>query len=140
LVTVGDMAPDFTARTLQGEIFTLSEERGNVVLVVLFSHTCPDCKALFNDIVSRIDDIEASGVRMIAVSRGGTQHEIEEYMLTNGYTFDVIADSSAEIYKLYATTYVPRTYLVDRDGVIRYTTIEYNATYVDDIIQQISHL
>lgn len=140
LVTVGDMAPDFTARTLQGEIFTLSEERGNVVFVVLFSHTCPDCKALFNDIVSRIDDIEASGVRMIAVSRGGTQHEIEEYMLSNGYTFDVIADSSAEIYKLYATTYVPRTYLVDRDGVIRHTTIEYNATYVDDIIQQISHL
>ena len=140
LVTVGDMAPDFTARTLQGEIFTLSVERGNVVFVVLFSHTCPDCKALFNDIVSRIDDIEASGVRMIAVSRGGTQHEIEEYMLSNGYTFDVIADSSAEIYKLYATTYVPRTYLVDRDGVIRHTTIEYDATYVDDILQQISHL
>ena len=140
LVTVGDMAPDFTATTLTGESFTLSEERGNVVLVVLFTHTCPDCKALFNDIMPRIKDIEASGARIIAVSRGGTQHEIEEYMLSNGYTFDVIADSSAKIYKLYATTYVPRTYLVDRDGVIRHTTIEYDATYVDDILQQISHL
>lgn len=139
-MTVGDMAPDFTATTLKGESFTLSEERGNMVLVVLFTHTCPDCKALFNDIMPRIKDIEASGARIIAVSRGGAQHEIEEYMCSNGYTFDAIADSSASIYKLYATTYVPRTYLVDEEGVIRYTTIEYNATYVDDILQQIARL
>ena len=140
IVMVGDMAPDFTASTLKGEIFTLSEERGNVVLVVFFSHTCPDCKALFNDFMPRMGEIERSGARMIAISRGGNEYDIEEYMLSNGFTFDVIADSEAAIYKLYATTYVPRTYLVDRDGVIRYTTIEYNPAYVDDILQQITKL
>ena len=137
IINVDDQAPDFTATTLCGEQFTLSEHSDEVVLLILFSHTCPDCKALLDDITARQADITA---RLIAISRDGSCEEVAQYMDDNGYHFDVIIDNNREIYNLYATMYVPRTYLIDQDGVVRHTTIEYAETHVQNIIEWIKTL
>ena len=100
------------------------------MLLILFSHTCPDCKSLFDDVMLYKDDIERLGATTIAVSRGGSTEDIEAYMNLHGYTFDAIADGDAAIYRLYATTYVPRTYLINRQGLVEFTTIEYSSTYL----------
>ena len=47
------------------------------------------------------------------------------YRDENGYTVDMAADSDKQIYGLYATMYVPRYYLIDKEGVIRMTKFEY---------------
>ena len=140
IIVAGDVAPDFSATTLRGEEFTLSATRGEVVLLVLFSHTCPDCKALFDDLMLHKSEIESLGVRLIAVSRGGSKDEIEAYVRDNGYDIEVIADSSKYIYYLYATTYVPRTYLIDRAGVVDSITIEFDSDHLPHIIGRIRQL
>ena len=140
IIVVGDQAPDFTATTLSGEEFTLSECRGEVVLLILFSHTCPDCKALFDDVKSYGQELESLGIELIAVSRGGETKEVEAFATDNGYSFDIVADSTAEIYYKYAEMYVPRTYVIDGEGVVRYTTVEYGATHLRDIISEIESL
>ena len=83
------------------------------------------------------DDIERLGATTIAVSRGGSPEDIEAYMNLHSYTFDAIADGDAAIYRLYATTYVPRTYLITRQGLVEFTTIEYSSTYLPQILEQI---
>lgn len=140
IISVGDYAPDFSATTLDGDQFSLSAQRGDVVLLVLFSHTCPDCKALFDDIMQHKATFDAMGAEMVAVSRGGTKDEIEEYMQRGGYDFVAIADSEAHIFGLYATTYVPRTYLINQQGVVEFATIEYESTHLPQIIEQIGAL
>lgn len=140
IISEGDYAPDFSATTLNGDNFSLSALRGDVVFLVLFSHTCPDCKALFDDIMQHKATIEAMGAKMIAVSRGGSREEVEEYMQRNGYDFVAIADSEAQIFGLYATTYVPRTYLINQQGVVAFATIEYDTTHLPRIIERIGAL
>lgn len=140
IITVGDYAPNFSATALNGDHFELSALQGEVVLLVLFSHTCPDCKALFDDIMNHKATIDSMGAKMIAVSRGGEKEEIEEYMQRNGYDFEAIADSEAHIFGLYATTYVPRTYLINRQGVVEYASIEYDAAHLPHIIERIGAL
>ena len=140
IINVGDYAPDFSATTLSGEIFSLSAHEGDIVLLILFSHTCPDCKSLFDDIMLYKDDIERLGATTIAVSRGGSPEDIEAYMNLHSYTFDAIADGDAAIYRLYATTYVPRTYLINRQGLVEFTTIEYSSTYLPQILEQIARV
>jgi peroxiredoxin len=140
IVVEGDVAPDFSATTLAGESLSLSSLRGRVVLLVFFSHTCPDCKSLFDDLSQREAEIEALGVRVLAISRGGSQAEIETYMANNGYTFDVVVDSERRIYSLYATTYVPRCYLIDRGGVVDLATVEYEATHIPHLMERMAQL
>jgi peroxiredoxin len=140
IVVEGDVAPDFSATTLAGESLSLSSLRGRVVLLVFFSHTCPDCKSLFDDLSQREAEIEALGVRVLTISRGGSQAEIETYMANNGYTFDVMVDTDREIYRLYATTYVPRCYLIDRGGVVDLATVEYEATHIPHLMERMAQL
>lgn len=138
IVVVGDEAPDFTATTLAGESVTLSALRGEEVLLVLFSHECPDCKMLLDDMQAARAEFEELGVYVLLVARDGDSDEVEAFMSENGYEFDVVADPAREIYSLYATTYVPRTYLLNNEGVVVHATIEYDASYVEQILSCVS--
>ncbi len=131
IIVVGDEAPDFTATTLAGESVTLSALRGGEVLLVLFSHECPDCKMLLDDMQAARAEFDELGLYVLLVARDGDSDEVAAYMSDNGYKFDVVPDPLREIYNLYATTYVPRTYLIDSEGMVVYTTIEYDASYVE---------
>lgn len=140
IINVGDYAPDFSATTLSGDNFSLSAHEGDIVLLILFSHTCPDCKSLFDDVMLYKSQIEALNTTIIAVSRGGRAEDIETYMNLHNYTFDAIADGDATIYQLYATTYVPRTYLINHQGLVEFTTIEYTPTHLPQILEQIAKM
>ncbi len=135
-VVEGDKAPDFTATTLDDSSVTLSAMLGDEVLLVLFSHTCPDCKRLLDDMQAAKAEFDELGVYVLLVARDGRDDVVAAYMSDNGYDFDVIADPEREIYNLYATMYVPRTYLIDADGDVVHTTIEYEATHVSDILSE----
>lgn len=140
IVECYDQAPDFTTTLLSGQSITLSELRGEIVLLIFFSHTCPDCKALLDDIKASTADLEELGVRILAIAREGTVHEIEEYVATNSYCFDTAIDNNREIYNLYATMYVPRCYLIDKEGIVAATTIEYQSDHVPTLLSQIETL
>lgn len=137
IITVGDSAPDFEATLLDGERLTLSELRTSEVLLILFSHTCPDCKALLDDVKGAEEHFDELGVRLLLVARDGNEEQVTTYMQENAYTFDVIADPERTIYNLYATMYVPRTYLIDTEGVVLHTTVEYNESHIPEIIDMI---
>lgn len=140
IVTCQEQAPDFTTTLLSGESITLSNLRGQVVLLIFFSHTCPDCKALLDDLKAANEEMEALGVRIVAIAREGTKNEIEGYLSTNGYSFDTAIDNNREIYNLYATMYVPRCYLIDKEGMVVATTVEYQPDHVPTLLSQIETL
>ena len=136
IVVVGDEAPDFTATLLSGESVSLAALRGEEVLLVLFSHECPDCKMFLDDMQAAKAEFDELGVVILLVARDGESGVVEAYMSENGYEFDVVADLDRAIYNLYATTYVPRTYLIDKEGYVVYATVEYKPNYVKDILER----
>ena len=140
IVIEGDVAPDFTATLLDGHSITLSELRGDVVLLVFFSHTCPDCKNLLEDLKRDKDKFDAIGTRILTISRGGETAEVEEYLTTNGYNFDCAVDADRAIYSLYATMYVPRAYLINREGIVGLTTVEYSSIHIDQLLGSATQL
>lgn len=119
LVNEGDNAPLFSATLLDGTAVSLADYRGEYMMLILFSHTCPDCKTL-------LDDLHSGDMAMtvLAVGRDATTTQLQEYCSKNGYTVDMIADNNRAIFNLYATTYVPRVYIIDPQGVIEKMYIE----------------
>lgn len=140
IVREGDTAPDFTITLIDGRDVTLSDMRGDVVLLIFFSHTCPDCKNLFEDLHDSKSVFDATNTQILTISRGGTVSEVEEYFAANGYTFDCAVDADRSIYSLYATMYVPRTYLINREGIVELTTVEYSPSHIEQLLSRASQL
>ena len=139
IVRVGDLAPEFVAQTIDDEIVKVGGKSDEPLLLILFSHTCPDCKNLLVTLQQTID----SGVdypAIVAVSRGGSSQEIEQYRDENHFTFTIVADSDKKIYYNYAEMYVPRCYVIDREGYVTFMTYEYTPGDVELLFSQASIL
>ncbi len=132
---IGEMAPNFSARSSQGEI-SLSDYRGKWVMLV--SHPgdfTPVCTSEFVALAKRVGDFEARDCEVIALSvdslfshlawiraifeRTGTKIEfpiIEDPTLTVAKAYGMVAANSQD-----AAT-VRATFFIDPSGLIRAST------------------
>ena len=135
LVGIGQTAPDFTVDMLDGDKITLSDLRGDVVLLTFWDPECPTCQKQMDvaeeRIVKRLQD---KSVHYLPISRGYTREYISDYCSSRGYDFPIGLDPQKRIYGLYATKYVPRSFVIDRQGIIRYIYVEYELDALDAIL------
>lgn len=138
-VNVGEMAPDFTVQLVDGGTRTLSSLRGEVVMLIFFSASCPDCQAQFTELARLIGDSWPE-FRMLAISREETLEETIEFRDKYEFPFEVGIDPDKKIYSLYASMYVPRTFLIDRAGKVVALDIEFNPDNLQQIWAQATTL
>lgn len=141
LASTGQEAPDFTVEMLDGSRLTLSNLRGGVVLLTFWSPECSMCRAEMAVVQTKvIDRLEDEDFTYLPVSRGLSRETVERFCEDNGYTFPVGLDPDRSIYELYATRYVPRSFLIDRDGTIALTAAECGTDYLDTIVDRAREL
>lgn len=140
LVNVGDVAPDFTVTMLDGRVIKLSELRGNVVMVCFWATWCPPCRQELAHLQEGVIDVFAGEKFVVLpISRGEERKVVETFITDNGYKFGVGLDSDRAIYDLYASNYIPRTFIVDKQGKVVYRNAGYDeviAQEVNDAIRQ----
>ena len=140
LVNVGDVAPDFTVTMLDGRVIKLSELRGNVVMVCFWATWCPPCRQELAHLQEGVIDVFAGEKFVVLpISRGEERKVVETFITDNGYKFGVGLDSDRAIYDLYASNYIPRTFIVDKQGKVVYRNAGYDeviAKEVNDAIRQ----
>ena len=138
LVKVGDPAPDFSVALFDGSHLTLSELRGKVVLLNFWATWCPPCRQELTRVQKDlIDRFAGRDFLFLPVSRGEKRSDVAAFREKTGYTFPMGLDSTRTIYDRYATTFIPRNYLIDRDGRIITATIGYSPEEFDELIAAI---
>lgn len=141
LVAIGDTAPDFTVAMTDGSAVTLSDLRGRVVMLHFWSPSCPMCQeemAVVQEAV--VDRIAGTDISYLSIARDGEHDAIEEFCRQMGCHFAVGLDPDRSIYTLYATSFVPRTFIIDRGGTIRAIYVEYGTDRLDDIVSEAEKL
>ena len=124
LIHAGDMAPDFTVTMLNGDKVTLSELRGKVVLLTFWATWCPPCRQELSHMQALID--ANPDIVVLPISRGETRATVEGFMHKMKYKFAVGLDPKQEIYAKYATNYIPRCFVIDRNGKVVYSGVGYD--------------
>lgn len=138
LVKVGDPAPDFSVALFDGSHLTLSELRGKVVLLNFWATWCPPCRQELTRVQKDlIDRFAGRDFLFLPVSRGEKRSDVAAFREKAGYTFPMGLDSTRTIYDRYATNFIPRNYLIDRDGRIITATIGYSPEEFDELIAAI---
>lgn len=138
LVKTGDMAPDFVVGMFDGTQVRLSELRGKVVLLNFWATWCPPCRAemarVGTDVIERF---AGRDFVFLPLSRGESRSDVEAFREKNGYDFPMGLDSTKAVFGLYASNYIPRNFLIDREGKIVATSVGYDAAEFDELIRTI---
>ena len=119
------MAPDFSLLSLDGETVTLSELRGNVVVIDFWATWCRPCLKSFPNLHAVVDRHQDRGVVLLVISLDKTAKRARDYLVDNGYPTNNVLweslDDAREIKKLFGVVGIPRTIIIDRDGFIQYS-------------------
>lgn len=127
LVKQGMMAPDFTVEMFDGREQTLSELKGKVVLLTFWATWCPPCRMEMTHVEKEIiEHFKGQDFVFLPISRGEKKEAVETFRTQNGYTFPMGLDPEMEIYKKYASNYIPRNFLVNASGEVILTSVGFD--------------
>jgi cytochrome c biogenesis protein CcmG, thiol:disulfide interchange protein DsbE len=120
LVGVGSRAPTFQAIDLQtGRPARFSDYRGKVVLLNIWATYCIPCRTEMPAIERLSHRLAGTDFHVLAVSVDVVDSTaVDAFVRQYGLTFDVWHDQPGLTQRLYQTTGVPETFVIDRHGVI----------------------
>ena len=147
LVKVGDHVPSFTVYDDEGNAFSSSEFAGKQSLLLFFDITCGDCKREFPKIEQVWNSLKDSpDFCMVTISRvtaGKTREEdieaVNDYW-SSGFTMPKYFDNNRQVYNLFTEAYVPRVYLIDKQGIVRWMAIENVNLTAAELVEKIKSL
>lgn len=120
---VDSPAPDFELPPLdeeRGESIRLSALRGYVVVLNFWASWCSPCRLEAPDLQSAWQDYRARGVRFLGVDELDDRFAAQGFIREFGITYPSAFDPSGSLADDYSFIGLPATYVIDRDGTIRY--------------------
>lgn len=117
LVNVGDVVPEFMLSGSDGTDIRSSALNGQVYVLNFFDTGCPDCQRELQ-VLQRIYDKYRETVLVLNVPRSQTREEIEAYWNQAGFSMPYYIPSDKRLYYRFATRTIPRTYVVDGNGIV----------------------
>ena len=116
---IGELAPDFTATTLEGETIILSDFRGKIVLVNDFATWCGPCLAETPHLVD-IYNAEGGAVVFIGLNLQETEANVIDYKEQFNISYPLVLDPDGALTEIYRPVGLPTSWFIDSDGVVRY--------------------
>lgn len=120
VVAVGDIVPDFTVKMDDGSQLTMSELRGKVILLNFFATWCGPCNTelelVQKEYWPKMKDVDE--FVWVTIGREHSIKEVLDFKKKKGLTMPMGADPDRKIYSLFARMYIPRNFIIDKNGRI----------------------
>ncbi len=115
----GHAAPNFKFPGLDGEMVSLSDYRGQVVLVNVWATWCRPCVEEMPSMEKLYQKLKNEKFEILAVSIDvlGTK-VVAPFMKKYALSFPALMDPNGTIKNLYQTTGVPESFIVNQEGIL----------------------
>jgi len=117
---IGKLAPDFTGTTLEGEAITLSDFRGQIIVLVNdFATWCGPCQA---EIPYLVEAYHAEGGEFIIIGLNLQEPEskVSEFKKQHNIPYRLVMDPDRDLPETYRPVGLPTSWFIDAEGVVRY--------------------
>lgn len=117
IATVGEPAPDFTLRTLEGDTVTLADYRGKPVIVNFWASYCIPCRDEFPMFRRQLAKHDGKFV-VLGVDYKDIASDARAFAKHQRATWPILEDPDNVVGAAYGIRAVPQTFFVRRDGTI----------------------
>lgn len=127
-VGIGEKAPDFSLKNIDGSFVSLADYKEAKGFIVIFTcNTCPYA-VMYEDRIIELDKkYSAQGYQVIAINPNDPEvkeGDSPEAMVTRakekGFNFPYLFDAGQNVYPRYGATKTPHVYLLDSDHIVQY--------------------
>ena len=106
---------DFSLKDLKGKSWTLSQLRGQIVLVNFWATWCPPCRKEMPDLETLYKRFSGEGLVILAIS-DEDDAKVRPFIAEQKYTYPILLDPGRLINTRYLIEGIPETLLYDHSG------------------------
>ena len=145
-LVVGDRLPEFEVTMNDGSVVRTADLLGQPSVVVLFSVDCPDCRHELPE-VQKLWDRSRQGeltgndkpLPIVLIARKNLAEDIEPFWQTAGLTMPYSPQPDRKVYSLFAPRVIPRIYISDAQGIIRYMHLDMSMPSAETLAEEVGN-
>ncbi|HZP13415.1 MAG TPA: TlpA disulfide reductase family protein [Nevskiaceae bacterium] len=121
-VVIDQPAPEISGKSIvDGKPLKLSAFKGKVVYLDIWASWCAPCRVSLPELQKMHQELAPLGVEVVGLDVDEEAAHAQKLMTDAGVTYPVIRDVDAKTITRYEIMKMPAAYLIDRDGVVRYS-------------------
>jgi len=141
VVKVGDVAPLFKTLTTDGQVFDLAAHKGKPVVVAFISSVSRSSNSILPLLEQEIWWLYSKkGLILIGIGREDKAIDLAQFKKDEELTFFLGEDPRRDIFNLYASSVLPRCYLIDPTGKVVFSTVGYDEAEFDKMKKLIDEM
>jgi peroxiredoxin len=118
-------APDFTLEDVDGNVYTLSDYKGKVVLINLWTIYCPSCRREISKLIKLREKYKDEELVILGIGFDKNRNNLKAFSNLNKMNYHILVGNK-EILTKYRIIGVPTTFIMNKEGVLTDTIIGYN--------------
>lgn len=142
VINIGQQAPDFSIKDVNGKTIKLSDFRGKAVFLNFWATWCIPCLEEMPEMEIVYRKLKDRKFEMIAVSVDNDWDVVKEFYQRHKLTLPSFLDPGHQVANAYKVYKFPETFLIDANGyVVKHTWVERwasprNMAIVEDLVRQ----
>lgn len=117
---IGKKAVDFSLSAVNGENVTLQSLRGKVVLLNFWATWCGPCRQELPELARVQEKFRLRGLAVVAVTVDNEVENARSFLKKYDIRLQALWDKKKKVADAYLVEKMPSSYLIDRNGVVRF--------------------
>ncbi len=136
---IGRPAPGFQLKDLDGNLVSLEDFRGKVVMLDFWATWCGPCRSTMPEL-EKLQQEHPDDFVLLAVNLGEDEERVAPYVLSRRIQTRVLLDTDSSVGMAYGASSIPVQFVIDKEGILRHIQVGAYEGWKDDLWAQIEKL
>lgn len=138
-VQIGDIAPPFVVKDLNGNKVSISDYQGKILLLDFWATWCPPCKDAIPHLNNLQKEFQDKEFTVLGLSIDGKSERVKKFHNTYSLKYPILLADPITI-RSYGVSQVPTLYLIGFDGRVVYKQLGMDTSQEEYIKNKIESL